>query len=69
MRLCRKAFSPIASASSRRKGSASANTYRRNCTRLKTIFKWCVAQGFMSKLPVLPQYAQEKKTQAALWGQ
>jgi integrase len=48
-------------AASGRKGTASTNTYRRNCTRLKAIFKWCVAQGFMSKLPVLPQYAQEKK--------
>ena len=44
-----------------RKGRASSNTYRRNLTRLKTILKWCVAEGYLRQLPALPQYAEEKR--------
>ena len=47
-------------AASGRKGTASANTYRRNCTRLKTILKWWVANDYLAKMPVLPIFQAEK---------
>ena len=47
-------------AASGRRGTASTNTYRRNCTRIKTILKWCRAEGYLRELPMLPIYQVEK---------
>ena len=43
-----------------RRGTTSINTHRRNVTRIKTILKWWVANGYMPALPEMPKFSAEQ---------